>query len=69
MIPIQVNSLDLEIICGDFDKALSGNSRLIFDESVCDFLGSLSESILGDEESRQHGDVVAFAYKKNCGAV
>ena len=47
---------------GNFDKAVQGNTSILFNENACNFLISLSESILKDSECREHGDVVAFAY-------
>ncbi len=53
---------DLSVIAGDFDLATSGDAFIIFNDTAFKFLVSLSDSILRDPASREHGDVVAFAY-------
>lgn len=59
---IQVNLDEISVVAGDFDLAITGDSSQIFSEIACEFLISLSDSILKDDESRDHGDVMAFAY-------
>jgi hypothetical protein len=68
----QANLPELSIISGNFDKTVQANASMLFEESACNFLISLSELILKDPESREHGDVAAFAYwcrKSNLGKI
>jgi hypothetical protein len=58
----QASLPELSIVSGNFDKAVQGKTSILFNENACNFLISLSESILKDSECREHGDVVAFAY-------
>jgi hypothetical protein len=52
----------IEVLVGNYEGLTEAPQIAYFDLDVIGFLVELSSSLLGDIESRNHGDVVAFAY-------
>ena len=57
-----MNDSGIEVLVGNYEELLEPPQIAYFDPDVISFLVELSTSLLGDVESRNYGDVVAFAY-------
>lgn len=57
-----MNNSGIEVLVGNYEELLEPPQIAYFDPDVISFLVELSTSLLGDVESRNYGDVVAFAY-------
>lgn len=62
---MQINSNEIEFLVGDFD-ILSNMTNIpvlpAFSDIAVSFLSELSKELLGDKRTRQHVDVVSYAY-------
>ena len=65
MIPMQLNSNDVKILCKgscSFEDMTDLKKLRPFDETVCDFLSDLSSEIMKNPEAKQYPDVVTFGF-------
>ena len=64
MIPMQINSDDVKLLCGteDIDAMAKAKTLHPFDSCVCEFLSELSAAIFTDRDAKRYPDVVTFGF-------
>ena len=65
MIPMQINSNDLDYLVGDYsvlENAVHTPALPTFSNEAVEFLSALSKEILKDKRSRNNVDVMSYAY-------